>query len=487
MNGRVTGDSSSILFLINEIAERKITGTLGIRNIEPSFDLVFKSGKLHYTYSVPEEDFFVDYIKKSTGSDSPEFDSSCRIFRGGLVYSNIIASGALPKNKLDSIFTAYSKDCLKKIFSTDNAELFFDKGTAKTAPDAPDIHQLISEIFETMDVKAMASARYVDTTVSVKLDMDKLVNNSDLSPELGYIATRIGGICQLSELVLSIGFPEDKVKQSIFELEMRGIVSIRPLPAKQVMLGQLGPIPTAASRQEVPARKNQLKTEVQAKTEKEQNENEFDVSYVEKFYLSLKSRDFYSILGVNSTAHLREIRESYLNLARKLHPDRIHGYNDSSIQDKLEMIFASINEAYDTLKDTKKRQAYNMGRTESIRQSTLDKPAQAREIFDTGIKYFNKKDFHNATEMFMKAVNLNPTSRYYTYLGRTQSMNKNWLKKAEDSFKEAIRLSANDWEAHYHLGVLYKNMNMTARANKCFNEALKLSPGNEEILAAMQG
>ena len=63
-------------------------------------------------------------------------------------------------------------------------------------------------------------------------------------------------------------------------------------------------------------------------------------------------KDYYEILGVAKTASEAEIKKAYRRLALKWHPDR----NKSP---EAEKHFKEINEAYEILSDTKKRQAYD--------------------------------------------------------------------------------------------------------------------------------
>jgi molecular chaperone DnaJ len=63
--------------------------------------------------------------------------------------------------------------------------------------------------------------------------------------------------------------------------------------------------------------------------------------------------DYYETLGVGKTASAEEIRKSYRKLARKFHPDLNPG--DKSSEDR----FKNVQEAYDVLSDTKKRQMYD--------------------------------------------------------------------------------------------------------------------------------
>jgi molecular chaperone DnaJ len=63
--------------------------------------------------------------------------------------------------------------------------------------------------------------------------------------------------------------------------------------------------------------------------------------------------DYYDLLGVPRKAPVKEIRAAYRKLARKYHPDLNPG--DKSSEEK----FKQIQEAYEILSDTKKRQIYD--------------------------------------------------------------------------------------------------------------------------------
>lgn len=66
----------------------------------------------------------------------------------------------------------------------------------------------------------------------------------------------------------------------------------------------------------------------------------------------MEYKDYYATLGVSRTATPEDIKRSYRKLARKYHPD-------VSKEPNAEEKFKDVQEAYEVLKDTKKREAYD--------------------------------------------------------------------------------------------------------------------------------
>jgi curved DNA-binding protein len=66
----------------------------------------------------------------------------------------------------------------------------------------------------------------------------------------------------------------------------------------------------------------------------------------------MEYRDYYKILGIQKTASDNDIKQAYRRLARKYHPD-------VSKEANAEEKFKDVQEAYEVLKDTEKRKAYD--------------------------------------------------------------------------------------------------------------------------------
>jgi molecular chaperone DnaJ len=89
-------------------------------------------------------------------------------------------------------------------------------------------------------------------------------------------------------------------------------------------------------------------------------------------------QDYYDLLGVPRKAPQKEIRQAYRRLARKYHPDLNPG--DKSAEEK----FKQIQEAYDVLSDTKKRQMYDQFGFEAERRGPTAPEDSGGVHFDFG-------------------------------------------------------------------------------------------------------
>ena len=89
-------------------------------------------------------------------------------------------------------------------------------------------------------------------------------------------------------------------------------------------------------------------------------------------------QDYYELLAVGRKASQKEIRQAYRKLARKYHPDLNPG--DKSAEEK----FKQVQEAYDVLSDTKKRQMYDQFGFDAERRTAVPPEQDPGTHFDFG-------------------------------------------------------------------------------------------------------
>lgn len=83
------------------------------------------------------------------------------------------------------------------------------------------------------------------------------------------------------------------------------------------------------------------------------------------------SRDYYEVLGVSKRATPKEMKRAYNKLALQLHPDRNQA-PDAQAQ------FQEVNEAYEVLKDEKKRRLYDRGGVDAVRKQEGEDNSRGR-------------------------------------------------------------------------------------------------------------
>ncbi|HPM31498.1 MAG TPA: DnaJ domain-containing protein [Chryseolinea sp.] len=96
-------------------------------------------------------------------------------------------------------------------------------------------------------------------------------------------------------------------------------------------------------------------------------------------------KNYYSILGVHSTASVAEIKSAYKKLAKVYHPDKNPG--NAAAEEK----FKSINEAYHTLTDFHKRERYDRQFKTSTAHSSTNRYANQSKSSYTKSNYRNQK------------------------------------------------------------------------------------------------
>ncbi len=110
----------------------------------------------------------------------------------------------------------------------------------------------------------------------------------------------------------------------------------------------------------------------------------------------MEHKDYYKVMGLSSQATDKEVKLAYRRLARKYHPD-------ISKEKDAEAHFKEVGEAYEVLKDPKKRQVYDQymrdlelnqqARSSSHRQRANDSHAQHQSTYDFFESLFGAQPF----------------------------------------------------------------------------------------------
>jgi tetratricopeptide (TPR) repeat protein len=211
---------------------------------------------------------------------------------------------------------------------------------------------------------------------------------------------------------------------------------------------------------------------------------------VEKRYDDLqKKRELYAILGVPIGGAKDQVKNAFLAMAKVFHPDRL----PPSLPDlapKMNAVFESIREAYETLYDDARRAAYmsqmaSGGPRGAASGSGAGKVASADsgEAMRLGDAAFKKRDYRAAEQAFARAYELDKSAVSLSAQAWAIYMDpqrKGEAQQAKALMTKALQLDSNCDRAHYQLGVIARVEGDMDRAENHFRNAVRTNPRHLE-------
>src|SRR5205807_316046 len=176
---------------------------------------------------------------------------------------------------------------------------------------------------------------------------------------------------------------------------------------------------------------------------------------VEELFARAQGATHYEVLGVTRSASADEVKRAYYSHARRFHPDRFRRDADADAQQRIDAAFARIAQAYETLKDSSLRAAYDLklskqrggaqradtsaqtargtgaaggqGETTAPHGSTQDaaRARDAEQKFQQGLVALQRGESERARTLLGEAARLVPQqARYRAHFGRVLAGDK---------------------------------------------------------------
>jgi len=210
-------------------------------------------------------------------------------------------------------------------------------------------------------------------------------------------------------------------------------------------------------------------------------------------YTRMMQQDFFVLLGIQQTASTEEVRKSYVQLAKKYHPDRYLQDNISNdLKQKINALFQRISEAYETLTDAARRKAYLDELTGNGKKKNMEAAdiLKAETAFQKGLVLLKVNNFVEARKELEKAVNLySKEPEYLCYLAWTlfksaeSPVEKDQAKKM---ILQSLQMNPDLDKAHFFLGHMLKDEGKEREAEKRFERAIQCNPNNTEALRELR-
>jgi hypothetical protein len=202
-----------------------------------------------------------------------------------------------------------------------------------------------------------------------------------------------------------------------------------------------------------------------------------------------RDANFFVRLGIDTSAGRDVVKRAYLDLAKQFHPDRYASPALEDVRDVVRDFFTSVNEAYETLSDDRKRADY-LG---SLKGNGAGNPAasvaaaSAQVDFEKGEACVRTRDFAKGRAFLEAAVRAHPVARFQAALA--------WAYVADPAVrdreraKELIDLAKTDPacdRALFIAGVLARDDGNDGAAEKHFNACLKANPRHADAVRELR-
>ncbi len=196
----------------------------------------------------------------------------------------------------------------------------------------------------------------------------------------------------------------------------------------------------------------------------------------------------FDLMGLPRTAGRAEVRGAWHGLSRRFHPDALAHQELGHLRERSAAVFASLNEAYQILSDTRQREELASllqagGRASGphaavpTTQAILESEAIAREAD----KLLRAGNFERALERYKKASELSPEDlelqAAIAWCDYQRSADKAPLRgPTEVTLRGVLARQPRCARAHYFLGLLYTHASDDRAALAAFTAALAVEP-----------
>ncbi|MBI5634030.1 MAG: DnaJ domain-containing protein [Nitrospirae bacterium] len=207
---------------------------------------------------------------------------------------------------------------------------------------------------------------------------------------------------------------------------------------------------------------------------------------IDKLYREHKTLGYQGVLGLLPGATSAEIKRAYHALAKEYHPDRYLLMQSGESREKLNVIFAYINEAYRELSRTGSVSQTPQASAHQKEPPATNNKTMAQEKYRQGRESLGNQDYENAMTFLGQAVYLDQSvSDYYYFYGIALLRNKK-IKEAEASIRKALNLSPYNADYFAELGHIYLRLGFMTRAKNTFDKALKIDPSHARAADGMK-
>jgi len=193
----------------------------------------------------------------------------------------------------------------------------------------------------------------------------------------------------------------------------------------------------------------------------------------------LEELDYYQLLSIDAEAKPAEIKVSYLQAAKRYHPDALAKAGlDENTRQQANNVFAKISKAYSLLSNPRQRAEYDESQRSSEGPIDTARLANAESLYRKGEVLLRSGNFMGAIEFLRPAVELWPDeSDYCSALG--WALYRKLPSEpvlAREQLERAVELSPESATAIHRLSIAVRSIGDAEKADSLLDRARAIDP-----------
>jgi hypothetical protein len=502
MNGQL--NEQPLVELIREIVSQGLDGVLRLRHGAVRVVVYFERGEIIYAAANIRELRFSEYLKKQEVMSEEEVQALGDSKSDLALAASLSASGQIDQKTVNRLMTKQVVDVLRVALLWPEGTWEFDSRAHLDDPIRVriDARSLLLQAARKMQPEMIAER--LPNHEEVISQAAAVSDSATLSPEEGYLLSRLANPDSLKDLIVSSGLPEAEVLRSLYALALAGFAKRERWPSalrkdRAFIVPATPPVAeeTVAEGSQAEASVHSMATELEELLQRLDN-----------------AASHYEVLNLKHEATTEEIKNSYYSLARRYHPDLFHMQKGTPLHASVESAFAKIAQAYVTLTDPKKRSGYNakLAAREKVKLAAVEVPkaserdrlraeaakkeqavaeendlARAETSFQEGFLALQQGQTKAAIVSLAAAARLAPAeARFRAYYGRALATVEATRRLAEAELQAALKLDPENFGYRLMLAELYFDLGFLRRAEGELKRALIAEPNNPSGLKLLR-
>jgi len=478
-----------------QLAAEKSTGTLVIGSDDTRREIFFVNGEIRAARSNIEGEMLGMWLVEHQWITEDE-RALTLLAQGADAVGNLghilVKRGCITQSELENELQSLTLEIIRRAAREKSPRFGFMGGQGDPQPDTlPNITTsqiILTAARECRDQVAMWDLLgSFEQKASLKLSLESVLGQLELTPSEGFILSRLDAAKDLSALKHLSTMPEQEVVNSLYSLVVAGVVAIDARPLATVKPEVETPTDIVEELVEEPAG-----VQVDAGID----ESEFEERHREERHrvIELAEKvtriDHYRALGLSPGAGIEKIEKAFSVIRKRYSPKRVDEPHLVDQRANLSAIVDRAREAYELLSDPKARRRYDKVLATVAEQhmaTANDRPrtdpearrsmvaanlARADQLIATGETYL-------AIQLLEQACAMDPRPEELLKLAKLQMRNPLWIGRALERLRIAVEIDPTFVAGWIEIANFWKQRGHTERQRKALERAVGADPWNE--------